>query len=99
MHWLSTLRLVTFGKTSESHPLVLQLHSFLNDLTTGISALFSLIVLALSADLCAVTGPFSALTFAPLALATSLLTLLAIIPMYGQPRDRVFRITKCPLFF
>jgi hypothetical protein len=95
MHWVSTIRLITFGKTSESHPLVLQLHSFLNDLTTGITTLFSIIVLALSADLVALTAPFSTFTFAALSLATSLLTLLTIIPMYGQPRGRVFRITKC----
>jgi hypothetical protein len=90
MHWVSTIRLITFGKTSESHPVVLQLHSFLNDLTTVITTLVSAGVVALSADLIALTGPSNHLHFSALSLATGLLTLFTIIPMYGQPRGRVF---------
>jgi hypothetical protein len=89
MHWVSRIRLITFGKTSELHPLVVQLHSFLNDLTTVTTTLFSVIVVALSADLIALDGS-SNLPFSALSLATGLLTLLTIIPMYGQPRGRVF---------
>jgi hypothetical protein len=89
MHWISTIRLITFGKTSESHPLILQLHSFLNDLTTVFTTLFSVIVVALSADLIALTGPSNYLTFSPLSLATGLITLFTIIPMYSQPRGCV----------
>jgi hypothetical protein len=55
-----------------------------------LATLFSIIVVALSADLIALTGPFNYLTFSPLTLSTGLLTILTIIPMYGQPRSRVF---------
>jgi len=56
--------------------------------TFGITAFICLIVLSLSADLCTLIGPFAALTFAPLSLTTSLLTLLTIIPMFIIDRYR-----------
>jgi hypothetical protein len=59
----------------------------LNDLVTATATLFSVIVVALSADLISLTVPGG---FAGLALATGLLTLLTIIPAYVQPRGRVF---------
>ncbi|KAH8999436.1 hypothetical protein EDB92DRAFT_1834129 [Lactarius akahatsu] len=45
-------------------------------------SLFSLIVLALSADLIALTEPFFYYKFAALALATSIMTLFSVIPMF-----------------
>ncbi|KAH9971806.1 hypothetical protein BGW80DRAFT_419996 [Lactifluus volemus] len=60
MHWVSTIRLITFV----------------------LATLFSIIVVALSADLIALTGPFNYLTFSPLTLSTGLLTILTIIPMF-----------------
>ncbi|KAH9007148.1 hypothetical protein EDB86DRAFT_3069807 [Lactarius hatsudake] len=45
-------------------------------------SLFSLIVLALSADLIGLTEPFFYYKFAALALATSIMTLFSVIPMF-----------------
>ncbi|KAH9974883.1 hypothetical protein BGW80DRAFT_1251105 [Lactifluus volemus] len=70
MHWVSVTRLITFGKTSEPHPPVWQLHSFLNHLATVVTILISIIV------------PVSYFTFSALSLATGLITLITIIPMF-----------------
>jgi hypothetical protein len=59
----------------------------LNNFATATTTLFSVIVIALSADLIAHTEPFY-YQFSALALATGLLTVFTIVPMYGRPRGR-----------
>jgi hypothetical protein len=61
--------------------------------------LFSIIVIALSADLIVLTEPLATYPpFSAFALATGLLTVITIVPMYGGTFDRVPRITKWCLF-
>jgi hypothetical protein len=51
-------------------------------ITFGKVSLFALIVMALSADLISITEPFFYYKFSAMSLATSLLTLLTVIPMF-----------------
>jgi hypothetical protein len=93
MNWLSTTRLITFGKTFNLHPLVLQSRSYLNDLTTVVTALISVAVVVLSVDFMiqtTVTPSYydSYLTegsyffiFSGLALGTGLITFFTVVPM------------------
>lgn len=52
-------------------------------------SLFALIVMSISADLIALTEPYFYFKFSALALATSLLTLFTMIPMYVLASDQV----------
>jgi hypothetical protein len=95
MAWLPTLRLATFGRILRPVSRVLLLKFF----AVATVAFFGLIVLAVSADLISSTAPFY-FEFAGLALATSLLTLITVIPMcvlilVRLPHDDVTLIPSC----
>ena len=77
MAWLPIVRLVTFGRILHS---ISRVH-FLKNFATAKVSLFSLIVMALSADLISITEPLFYYKFSALSLATSLLTLMTVIPM------------------
>ena len=81
MAWLPIFRLVTFGR-------ILQPVSRVPLLKTNFAVvtviLFALIVMSISADLIALTEPHGGyFKFSALALATSLITLFTVIPMYA----------------
>jgi len=84
MTWLPTARLATFGRIP--HP-ASRIHILKNFAVATVS-LFALIVMSVSADLIALTSPFY-YKFAALALATSLLTLFTIVPMYALAPGQV----------
>ena len=85
MAWLPITRLVTFGRVPHS---IYCLH-LLKSFAAATVSLFSLIVMSLSADLISLTEPLFYYKFSALALATSLLTLLTVIPMYALALGQV----------
>ncbi len=87
MAWLPTARLVTFGRIPHH---VFRVH-LLKNLAVATVSLSTFIVMCISANLIALTEPLFYYKFAAFALATSLLTLITVIPMYafvpGQVRS------------
>jgi hypothetical protein len=60
----------------------------------------TIVVMALSADLITLTkSDYSDFKFLGLALATSGLTLITIVPMYDRPRGRVFSASLNGVYF
>jgi hypothetical protein len=84
MAWLTIVRSITFGKIPHS---IFRVH-LLKNFATGMVSLFAVIVMALSADLISITEPLY-YKFSALSLATSLLTLLTVIPMYALALGQV----------
>lgn len=81
MAWLPIFRLVTFGRILQPVSLVPLLKT---NFAVATVILFALIVMSISADLIALTEPHGGyFKFSALALATSLITLFTVIPMYA----------------
>ena len=79
MTWLVCARLATFGWIPHSLSRVQLLNE---NYAVGTVSLFALIVMSLSANLIAIAAPFY-FAFSRFALATSILTLGSVIPMYA----------------
>ena len=84
MAWLPIVRLVTFGRLPHS----ISRRNLLKSLAAATVSLLAVVVMSIGADLIAISEPFY-FKFAALALATSLLTLLTVIPMYALALGQV----------
>ena len=98
MAWLPTLRMATFGRILQHVSCAPILRKF----TLATVTLFALIVMSVSAALIGLTEPSFYFKFSALSLATSLMTLFTVIPMYvlhlilvRLPHDDVILIPSC----
>lgn len=79
MTWLPTFRMATFGTILQHVSCAPLLRKF----TLATVTLFALIVMSVSAALIGLTEPTFYFKFSALSLATSLMTLFTVIPMYA----------------